>query len=315
MPADHAPLKNHSAVSLDAPHSPWGGLSRKSHFFEDDAISSILQRAQTYVAAGACLNLSGPAGLGKTSMALRVAERLGRPVSFMAGNQWLDATDFVGREVGQTSRTIVDKYIQSVRRTDYEMRADWKDSILAVSMQKGYTLVYDEFTRASPDANSILISVLEEGILVKTDRASKGSYIEAHPDFRIIVTSNPHDYVGVNGAPDALLDRMVTLPLPQLSAQTAAGIVAMRTGLDPHTSHRIVSVVLGIMAASDNGQGSSLRSAMIIARVATHMIRQGTFNDGALIQLTQDVLSGRGWTVTSKQITSLFEKARKEERP
>jgi gas vesicle protein GvpN len=315
MPADYESLKNHSAVALDAPNSPWGGLSRTSHFFEDAAISSILQRAETYAAAGACLNLSGPAGLGKTSMALRVAERLGRPVSFMAGNQWLDVTDFVGREVGQSSRTVVDKYIQSVRRTDSEMRADWKDSILAVSMQRGYTLVYDEFTRASPDANSILISVLEEGILVKTDRASKNSYVEAHPDFRIICTSNPHDYVGVNGAPDALLDRMVTLPLPQLSPQTAAGIVAMRTGLDANTSLQIATVVHAVMAASPDGQGSSLRSTLIVARVCAYMIKHATFDDAALTQVTLDVMAGRGWAVNRAQIEKLLAKAKMEDRP
>lgn len=330
MPSDHSTPHKTSAVSTQAPGSPWAGLSRGTALFEDDAIRALLQRAEAYVVAGTCLHLSGPAGRGKTTLALQVAERIGRPVSFMTGNQWLEASDFIGREVGQSSRTIVDKYIQSVRRTDAEVRADWKDSILSLSMQRGYTLVYDEFTRASPQANSVLLSVLEEGVLVTTDRASKRSYIEAHPDFRIILTSNPHDYVGVNGAPDALLDRMVTLSLPRPSAGTTVGIIAQRSGLDPVTSRRIVALVervqdIGGAGVGDGqgqagegqaiqshaghgptGQGSPLRAALMIARIAAHMVRTGPFGDDLLAGIAADVLSGRGWAVTSAQLLAML---------
>ena len=41
-------------------------------------------------------------------------------------------------------------------------------------------------------------------MLITTDRLAGTPNIEAHPDFRIILTSNPHDYAGVNSAPDAL---------------------------------------------------------------------------------------------------------------
>jgi gas vesicle protein GvpN len=222
----------------------------------------------------------------------------------MTGNQWLEASDFIGREVGQSSRTVVDKYIQSVRRTDAEVRADWKDSILSLSMQRGYTLVYDEFTRASPQANSVLLSVLEEGVLVTTDRASKRSYVEAHPDFRIILTSNPHDYIGVNGAPDALLDRVVTLSLPKPSAATMSGIVSLRTGLDEVTSARIVALVQSVQACSQMGQGSPLRAALSIARIARHMVSKGRLTEEALANIATDVLGGRGWDVSRVELAN-----------
>jgi gas vesicle protein GvpN len=293
-------------TSTPAPRSPWAGLSRKDSFFEDDAIRALLQRAETYVAAGTCLHLSGPAGLGKTTLAMLVAERIGRPVSFMTGNQWLEASDMIGREVGESTRTVVDKYIQSVRRTDTEVRADWRASILALSMQNGYTLVYDEFTRASPEANSVLLSVMEEGVLVTTDRASKRSYIEAHPDFRIILTSNPHDYIGVNGAPDALLDRMVTLSVPRPSARTMAGIIALRSGLDPVTSKRIVALVQSVQKKDQTVHGSQLRAALSIARIATHMKHAGPLGDDALAMVATDVLAGRGWDVTVAQLVGIL---------
>lgn len=306
MPSDQTISRHSSAASPAVPLSPWSGLSRKNTFFEDDAIRALLRRAETYVAAGTCLHLSGPAGLGKTTLAMLVAERIGRPVSVMTGNQWLDASDMIGRGVGQSSRTVVDKYIQSVRRTDVETRADWRASILALSMQNGYTLVYDEFTRASPEANSVLLSVMEEGVLVTTDRASKRSYIEAHPDFRIILTSNPHDYVGVNGAPDALLDRMVTLSVPAPTAKTLVGIIALRSGLDPITSKRIVDLLQSVPQTDKTVHGSQLRAGLAIARIATHMKRKSPLGDEALAMVATDVLAGRGWDVTAAQLTALL---------
>lgn len=284
-PSPVAPVANDLA---QAP-SPWPGLSRQSQFFEDEGLKRLVGRALAYVEAGVPLHLCGAAGMGKTTIALRIAENLGRPVSFMAGNQWLDASDFIGREVGKTTRTVVDKYIQSVRRTDAEERADWRDAILADAMRRGRVLVYDEFTRASPEANSILLSVLEEGVLVTTDRASGRSLIEAHPAFRIILTSNPHDYIGVNGAPDALLDRMVTLPMPPPSDQTIHGILMRRTKIKREAATRIISLV----NTGGHGDASKLRRALLIARIAAHVGHGRNVSADTLKQIATDVLDGR----------------------
>lgn len=269
--------------------SPWPGLSRQDNFFEDDGLKRLIARGQAYVETGAPLHLSGPAGLGKTTIALRIAETIGRPVEFMAGNQWLEASDFIGREIGKTTRTVVDKYIQSVRRTDAHERKDWRQATLALAMRKGNVLVYDEFTRATPQANAVLLSVLEEGVLVTADPAVRGSVIEAHPEFRIILTSNPHDYVGVNGAPDALLDRMITLPIAQPGDDTIRGIMMHRTGVDEETAGRILSEV----ARHGHGDGSRLRATLMIARIVAHMARMGPISAEVLGQIASDVVQGR----------------------
>jgi gas vesicle protein GvpN len=240
--------------------------------------------------------------MGKTSFAIKIAEEFGRPVSFMSGNEWLTSQDFIGREVGQSESTIVDKYVQSVRRTETNTRRDWKDAILAVSMRNGYTLVYDEFTRASPQANSILLPVIEEGVLVSTDRVSHDPYIQAHPDFRIILTSNCDEYVGVNGAPDALVDRLVTLTLPELSVETLAGIASYRTGLDPYTCSRIVKLVGDLRNAVERRKASSLRSVLLIARIAASRVMVEQLDDVTLSRIAGDVLRGRGFDVADTTI-------------
>ncbi|ARE42199.1 ATPase associated with various cellular activity [Rhodovulum sp. P5] len=295
--AGHAP-----GVQLDVIDNPWLGLQSRHGFFQNAEITDIMARALSYVRAGVCVHFSGMAGLGKTTMALRIAEALGRPVSFMTGNEWLTTKDFIGGQIGETTSTVVDKYVQSVRRSETTTRADWKDSILAVSMERGYTLVYDEFTRASPAANAALLSVLEEGVLVSTDHTSTRTYIEAHPDFRIILTSNPHDYQGVNMAPDALVDRMVTLRLKEPSAETLAGIVAARSGLDPENSRRIVHLVLRARESFDVHGLSSMRTSILIARLAAPLEMAGQLTAAALAQIASDVLSGRGAEIGPQDI-------------
>jgi gas vesicle protein GvpN len=290
------------SVSADVPGSPWQGLGRSDSFFENAAIREFLDRARSYAAAGVPLHLTGPAGMGKTSFALRVAGELGRPVSFMSGNDWLTARDFIGREVGQSESTIVDKYVQSVRRTETSTRFDWEDAILAVSMRNGYTLVYDEFTRASPQANSVLLPVIEEGVLVSTNRVSQQTYIQAHPEFRIILTSNSAEYAGVNGASDALLDRMVTLRLPEPAVDTLAGIASLRSGLDRHTSARIVRMVAGQRGKVDRDRASSLRSVILIARIAAAHVLGGGLVDRDIVRIAGDVLRGRGFAVTDAEL-------------
>lgn len=302
MTKPNTALARTPSVSAEVAQNPWHGLSRGDRFFENENIRAFIDRAAAYARSGVPLHLTGPAGMGKTSYAIKIAEEFGRPVSFMSGNEWLTSQDFIGREVGQSESTIVDKYVQSVRRTETNTRRDWKDAILAVSMRNGYTLVYDEFTRASPQANSVLLPVIEEGVLVSTDRVSHDSYIHAHSDFRIILTSNCDEYVGVNGAPDALVDRLVTLQLPEPSAETLAGIASYRTGLDTRTCFRIVKLVGELRASVESRKASSLRSVILIARIVAAQVLAGPLDDIALSRIAGDVLRGRGFEVSDGAI-------------
>ncbi len=282
------------AAATIGPERPWIGLATGRSFFMDDDIRRIAEKAAFYARAGASVHFRGMAGSGKTSLAFHVAEMLGRPISFIAGNNWLTSTDFIGKEIGHSSVSVVDRYVQTVRRTESMTRGEWKESVLAVAMDRGHTLIYDEFTRASPEANSTLLSVLEEGVLVVTDQTSERPYINAHPCFRVILTSNPHDYVGVNSAPDALMDRLLTLELGEPSSATLTGIVAVRSGIDRPTARRIVRLVEAAHKATPDTSLGSMRTAILIARIAAFARTEGLLSDELLAQIAADVLAGRG---------------------
>jgi len=128
------------------------------------------------------------------------------------------------------------------------------------------------------------------------------TYLRAHADFRIILTSNPHDYAGVNATPDALLDRMVTFNLNAYSVDTKIGIVAARTGLDPQVATRIVRLVHGLQDLTQGASKNSMRAALLIARIAALRLRSTTLSDALLAQISADVLNGRGLNMTPGQI-------------
>lgn len=281
-------------------------LHPEKRFFENGEIRELVERATDYVRAGVCVHLTGTAGVGKTSLAFRIAGKLGRPVALMLGNEWLTSRDFIGQEIGTTTSSVVDRYVQSVRRTEKKMVNDWQGSILAEAMRKGHTLVYDEFTRATPEANANLLSVLEEGVLVSTDSNNPTPFLRAHPDFRIILTSNPHDYVAVNSAPDALMDRVVTLPIQEPGVETMAHMVAQRTGLGFEFSHKITKMVAHFRSERDCTRVSTMRSAILIARIAAAKAAAGTLTPPALAKIASDVLAGRGIKASGEQVAAVL---------
>ena len=271
-------------------------VSGDGAFYEDAEIRSLQSRALVYISAGVPVHLRGPAGMGKTTLALRIAGRLGRPVSFLTGDRWLTRAELVGREVGQTEQHVVDRYVSRVRRTESHVRADWQDAILAEAMRKGHVLVYDEFTRAPPEANAVLLPVLEERVLVFHDPLAGRSRLEAHPGFRMILTSNPHDYVGVEHAPDALADRIVTFDLEELPVETEAGIIAARTGLDPGAAAQIAALVRALRhpdLGAPPALPASLRTALLIGRLAAHQGAEISAESAEFLQICADVLKSR----------------------
>lgn len=268
-------------------------LEPRDDFVLTPSIEAICNRAMGYLEAGYACHFSGAAGTGKTTLAMHVAGRRRRPVMLVYGDEEFGTSDLIGGEKGFLSSRLVDNYIHSVLKTEESYRPQWVDSRVSTACKHGYTLVYDEFSRSRPEANNVLLTILEEGILALPESHYGDSYMRVHPDFRVIFTSNPDEYAGVHKTQNALLDRMITIELGHYDRETEIGITSARAGVAPESAETIVDLVrkfrgLGGVATCR----PSIRACIMIGKVVR--LRGGTIHpDDPVFQETcVDVLGG-----------------------
>lgn len=262
------------------PSSVAVNLAPSDTFVLTPGIQGIVDRALAYLRVGYPVHFSGPAGIGKTTLAYHVAALHGRPVILVHGDEQVDSTDMVGGEYGFRRSKSVDNFIRSVVKTEESMSTMWVDNQLTLACRHGSTLLYDEFTRSRPEANNALLSVLQEKRLpMPKRRVGDECFVEVHPEFRAIFTSNPEEYAGTHRAQDALMDRLITIRLDYFDRETEIGITQARS----HISHTDASVIVDIvreMRTLGDGKkhGPSLRACIMIARV---MVAEGSAVRGA----------------------------------
>lgn len=261
-------------------------------FARSPALDAIADRGLEYLEQGWPLHLRGPAGSGKTTLALHIAERLGQPVILLVGDDSFTTARLVGAESGMRVRQVVDRYIHNVKKIESHSAPVWLDRALTTACTSGCTLIYDEFNRAPAAANNVLLSVLEERLLM-LPRPGGDGFVRVHPDFRILFTSNPADHVGTHAAQDALLDRMITLDLEMFDTETEIGITVARSGLDPDAASNIVALVRDLRRSGEFTQRPTLRASLMIARLAARAGLNVAATDPRFVQLCLDVLASR----------------------
>ncbi|HHT9155892.1 MAG TPA: gas vesicle protein GvpN [Candidatus Tripitaka sp. YC43] len=264
-------------------------------------LEGIVKRSLAYLKGGYPVHFSGPAGSGKTTLAFFVASRLERPLVAIYGDEEYRTADLLGGGNGYRFNKTVDNFIPSVIKVDESMAKRWVDHRLALSCKNGYTLLYDEFNRSRPEANNILLSVLEEGLICMPSHYTGGNtYRAVHPDFRAIFTSNPMEYAGIHDTQDALLDRMVTIGLTYPDKETEVQIAQAKSTLPPKDVETIVRIVRGFRERGMNHRRPTIRASVTIAKI---LAQEGipVSPEGGFLEICGDVLgafnsNGKGLT-------------------
>ena len=270
-------------------------------FVETRYIKDITNRALSYVKAGFPVHFRGVSGTGKTTMAMHIASKISRPVVLIHGDEEFTTSDLVGGEHGYRFKKIVDRFVSRVLKVEEDMVKRWVDNRLTVACKYGFTLIYDEFTRSRPEANNILLSILQEKMMdLPVGRGGEEPYLRVDPDFTAIFTSNPEEYAGVHRSQDALRDRMITMDLDHFDYDTEVAITQAKSKLSkPHTE-TIVNIVRGLRESGKCEFAPTVRGCIMIAKTIKVQSITPTGANGAFMQMCQDILASETSRVGSK---------------
>ena len=260
------------------------------NFVETSFVREIAERALTYIAAGFPVHFRGASGTGKTTLALHVASKMGRPLVIIHGDEEFTTSDLVGSEHGYRMTKVIDNFIHSVLKTEEDMSSRWIDNRLTVACRYGFTLLYDEFTRSRPEANNVFLSVLQEKMLDLPAAQGEG-YVRVNPNFNAIFTSNPEEYAGVYRSQDALRDRMVTLDLDHFDEETEIGITEAKSGIERTQAERIVRIVRGLRESGVCEFAPTIRGSIMVARSLRVCAEAGRNGVDTLRQICLDILA------------------------
>jgi nitric oxide reductase NorQ protein len=262
-------------------------------------VEQITQRVLTYLQAGYPVHFAGAAGTGKTTLAFHVAAQLGRPVSLIHGDDDFGSSDLVGQDSGYRKHKVVDNYIHSVVKTEEEMKSLWLENRLTTACQDGDTLIYDEFNRSRPEANNPFLSIFSERILnLPKLRRSGSGYLQVHPEFRAIFTSNPEEYAGVHKTQDALMDRLITIHLDHYDRETEVQITVARSGIGQADAEIIVDLVRNLRRVGVSNSRPTIRACVAIARILALRKVHARADDATFQWVCRDILSSETAKVT-----------------
>jgi len=281
-------------------------------FVESKYVKEICERAVLYIKAGFPVHFRGPSGTGKTTLAMNVATKIGRPVVMIHGDEEFTTSDLVGGEHGYRFRKVVDRFVSRVLKVEEDMVKRWVDNRLTVACKYGFTLIYDEFTRSRPEANNILLSILQEKMMDLPVGRGEDPYLKVDPDFTAIFTSNPEEYAGVHRSQDALRDRMITMDLDHFDYDTEVAITSAKSKLSKQGVEMIVNIVRGLRESEKCEFAPTVRGCIMIAKTLKVQNITPSKSNGAFMQICQDILASETSRVGSKTNQSRVKEIVKE---
>ncbi|MEM7794316.1 MAG: MoxR family ATPase [Cyanobacteria bacterium P01_C01_bin.118] len=234
---------------------------RPQRFVQTTALGQLIQRAMRYMRSGYSLHLEGPTGVGKTALAMKLADCRRRPVRLLMGHRDL-------------------------------MVPHQPDAWFSRACCEGWTLIYDEFNRSRPELNTMLLSALEERTLLFLGEHGT-EYLPIHPEFRVIFTSNSEDYCGTYSPQSALLDRLVTIRLPEPTVLAQQQLLVELVGVSNESAALVIGLVQQFFRQVSPENMASLRPKLMIAQVCHREGIMISAENAEFRQVCRDILLAR----------------------
>jgi gas vesicle protein GvpN len=270
-------------------------------FVETKYVTNITNRALSYIKAGFPVHFRGASGTGKTTLAMHLASKIKRPVVMIHGDEEFTTSDLVGGDYGYSFKKVVDRFVSRVLKLEEDMVKRWVDHRLTVACKYGFSLIYDEFTRSRPEANNILLSILQEKMMdLPVGRGGEEPYLRVNPDFTAIFTSNPEEYAGVHRSQDALRDRMITMDLDHFDYETEVAITRAKSKLPKRYAETVVKIVRGLRESGKCEFAPTVRGCIMIAKTLKVQNITPAKSNGTFMAICQDILASETSRVGSK---------------
>ncbi|MBU4370206.1 gas vesicle protein GvpN [Patescibacteria group bacterium] len=272
-------------------------------FVETPFVKRLCDRALDYINAGFPVHLRGATGTGKTTLALHLAHKIGRPAVLIHGDEEYSTSDLIGGEHGYRYKYLRDNFISSVLKKEETMHKSWSDNRLTIACKYGFTLIYDEFTRSRPEANNTLLSILQEGVLdlpIARNSEDASYYLKVHPQFTAIFSSNPEEYAGTQRAQDALRDRMITLDLTHFDRPTEIMITMSKSGISKREAQKIVDLVRALRESGKCEFSPTIRACIMLAKSLKSNDTKVSRKDPVFNEMAQDILASATSRLGSK---------------
>ena len=216
------------------------------------------------VRAGHHVLLEGPVGVGKTTLAIAVAEKLNRSVIRVDGD---------GR---YTEQKLVGSFDPKLVLDLGFSRASFIPGPLYQAMEEGSVFLINELNRMPEMVQNVLLPALDEG---KIQLPILGE-LKAQPGFAVIATQNPREFVATSALSEALLDRLEWIAITPLSVEEEIAIVRshleFHSRLNPdidqaHIDALPIDAVIELMHLTRSNpkikRGASVRAAIAMARI------------------------------------------------
>jgi nitric oxide reductase NorQ protein len=197
--------------------------------------------------------LKGPTGCGKTRFVEHMAYKLGRPLITVNCQEDLSAADLAGRLLLNEKGTY------------------WQDGSLAKSARYGAICYLDEIVEARNDAMVLIHSLTDHRRILPIDKT--GEVIEAHPNFMLVVSYNPHYQSALKTMKQSTRQRFVSMEFDYPTKEKEIGIVQKESNVKYDLAEKLVG--FGQKVRSMKGQGLSEGASTRLLIYAGKLMRSG----------------------------------------
>lgn len=188
--------------------------------------------------------LKGPTGCGKTRFIEYMAWRMGLPLVTMACNEDMTASDLVGRWLLDAGGTV------------------WHDGPLTKTVRNGGICYLDEFVEARQDTSVVIHPLTDDRRILPLDK--RGEVVQAHPDFRLVVSYNPGYQSVAKDMKPSTRQRFGAIEFGFPPSETEAEIVGHESGVSEEMAQRLVAVANQSRELRGRGLDEGISTRMLI---------------------------------------------------